>query len=1096
MAGTSAIAVGFVLTLGAPTTAFAQSEAAAAQTDDATVVDEVVVTGIRGALRSAQRIKRDADTVVDSITATDIGSFPDKSVAEALQRVAGVTVNRYAATSDTTHFSNEPSGVLVRGLSQVRSEFNGRDTFSANSSRGLSWGDVSPELMSGVDTYKNQTAELIEGGIAGSINLRTRLPFDSTGRVAALTLTGNYGDLADKITPEVSAIFSDRFDTSIGEFGVMANLAYSELSSVSESAQYGRMGVFEDVAALGGGTKYIPSWYRLGNTEFDRTREGIAAAVQYRDTAGNFEASLQYNRSTYENVWHEQSIKGSAFNLFARPSDYVINDGSFGTTLAIAPGSTLTFDDEGNFETGVLNSPLGWVGLDNAASGAGIGVTSDGTPIINACYSWAGCSPEARGGEVESSTRYNRNEQMTEDLSLNMKWRVSDSLRFSADVQYVNATVTNLDQDVSQVAYANIGIDATGEHPTMTFTPGTNNNYAAGFLSNPNAWRFNNINDHTEDSEGNQLAVRGDLEYAFQGGGWLDSLKAGVRYADREQTVRWSTYNWGGVANAWGCDGFDATSTASAWYNVDRTTGGASVNGDCNASTPNTTFAGWSAGLASVQEMPGVFGGGLVSGGPYSFTSWSFLEDHEAFSDAFAYESVGVGSSRWTPICRRAGEVDGCYLPQEISQIQEETAAVYAMLKFGGPETRIGGYRISGNIGARYVETKDTSDGYLTHADLLRSTSLDCRPNSPPPGSTTPVVPQTIGCYVSADDIAFSDGLAEQRTAEAKHKNFLPSFNLRVDLNDTWLMRFAASRAMSRPDIGYLKNYLQLAVNLPSTSDPTDERWVRDSSGTIVGVTPRYTADAYNPYLKPITADQFDLTLENYFSDVGSFSLAIFYKKFNDYIQYGSYNQTITANGVTRDVLVRGPVNGDGASLHGAELAFQTFFKSLPEPFQGLGVQANFTYVENSGISNSNLTNVSSSGNPNTSGNGVNQAEDSISTDKLEGLSKYSFNLVGLYENGPWAGRLAYNWRSEFLLSAIDCCIGLPIWQEEAGYLDASVRYKINDHAELNLQASNLLDTESVLKQQVTDAEEGGLLKDYSWNRTDRRFMVTLRLRY
>lgn len=1095
MAGTSAIAVGFVFALGAPSSAFAQSEAPTAQTDDAAVVDEVVVTGIRGALRSAQRIKRDADTVVDSITATDIGSFPDKSVAEALQRVAGVTVNRYAATSDTTHFSNEPSGVIVRGLSQVRSEFNGRDTFSANSSRGLSWGDVSPELMSGVDTYKNQTADLIEGGIAGTINLRTRLPFDVSGRQAALTVTGNYGSLAEEITPEVSAIISDRFQTSVGEFGVMANLAYSELSSVSESAQYGRMGVFENVTALGGGTKYIPSWYRLGRTEFERTRQGIAAAAQYRDNSGRFQATLQYNRSTYENVWHEQAIKGSAFTLYGQPTDYVITDANYATTLAAAPGSIFTFDDEGNFETGVLNSPIGWVGLDNASAGAGIGVTSDGRPIINACYSWAGCSPETRGGEVESITRYNRNEQMTEDLSLNMRWDATDRLSFMADIQYVNATVTNLDQDVSQIAYADIAIDATGEHPTMTFTPGTNNNYADGFLSNPNAWRFNNVNDHTEDSEGNQLAIRGDLEYRFEEDGWLSSLKAGVRYADREQTVRWSAYNWGGIANAWGCDGFDATSTNSAWYNVDSTTGGASVNGDCNASTPNTTFAGWDAGLASVQDFPEIFGG-LVSGGPYSFTSWDFLESHEAFSDAFAYDSVGVGSSRWTPVCRRAGEVDGCYLPQEIAEIKEETAAVYAMLKFGGPDTRIGGYRVSGNIGARYVETKDSSDGYLIHADLLRSTSLDCRANSAPPGSTTPVVPQTIGCYISAEDIAFADGLAEQRVASEKHKNFLPSFNLRVDLTDTWLMRFAASRAMSRPDIGYLKNYLQVNISLPSTDDPNDERWVKDASGTIVGVTPRYTAEAYNPYLKPVTADQFDLTLENYFSDTGSFSLAVFYKKFNDYIQYGTYDQTITIDGVTRDVQVRGPVNGDGASLKGAEVAFQSFFPALPSPLDGLGVQANFTYVENSGISNSNLTNVSSTGGSNTSGNGVSQASDSISTDSLEGLSKYAFNLVGLYEKGAWSARLAYNWRSEYLLSAVDCCIGLPIWQEAAGYLDASLRYKINDNAEVNLQASNLLDTESVLKQQVTDAEEGGLLKDYSWNRTDRRFMVTLRLRY
>lgn len=1102
MAGASAVALGLILTAGATSAAAQSVEDQPVQTnDDATTVDEVVVTGIRGALRSAQAIKRNADTVVDAITATDIGSFPDKSVAEALQRVAGVTVNRYAATSDTTHFSNEPSGVIVRGLQQVRSEFNGRDTFSANSSRGLSWGDISPELMSGVDTYKNQTADLIEGGIAGTINLRTRVPFDAPGQLKALTVTGNYGSLAEKLTPEVSAIFSDRYDTSIGEFGVMANLAYSELASVSESAQYGRMGIFENVTAFGGGTKYIPAWYRLGNTEFDRTRQGIALAGQYRDTSGKFEATLQYNRSTYENVWHERSVQGSAFSLYGQPTDFRITDANVNNFIKPAPGTTFIFDDEGNFESGVMNSPLGWVGQVSPTSGDwpgwGIGVTSNGDPIIYPCYDWNsanGCPAEVRGGEVGTSTRYNRNEQMTEDLGLKLRYNASDSLSFSADVQYVNATVTNLDQDITQNAYANIGLDATGEHPTMVFTPGSNNNYAAGFLSNPNAWRFNNVNDHTEDSEGSQFAVRGDVEYKFDTGGWLDSLRAGVRYADREQTVRWSAYNWAGVSNAWGCDS-DITNnprTNYLWYNTDRTAPASNVNGDCNTSTPETTFRGWSPNLTDVRDFPGGFGG-LVSGGPYSFFNMDILESHDRFSDEFEYNRVGVGSSRWAPVCRRVGEVDGCYLPQEIAKIQEETQAAYVMLKFGGPETRIGGYRVSGNIGARYVETTDISSGSLIHADL-RQTSLDCSVRTV--GLTSSSVPNTMGCYLSAQDIAFADGLAEQSTIEAKHKNWLPSFNVRVDLNDTWLMRFAASRAMSRPDIGYLKNYQQIAINLPSLDDNTDSRWVRDSSGTIVGVNPRYTADSYNPNLKPVTADQFDLTLENYFSDTGSFSIALFYKKFNDYIQYGVFDQVTTINGVTRNVQVRGPANSDGASMKGVEVAFQTFFNFLPDPFDGLGVQANFTYVKNSGITNANLTNTSNGGTAGTAGGGVNQADDSIAVDRLEGMSDYAFNLVGMYEKGDWSARLAYNWRSEFLLTAVDCCIGVPVWSEAAGYLDATLRYKVSDNAELSFQASNLLDTESVLTQQLTDADDGGLRKDYSWNRTDRRYMLTLRLKY
>jgi TonB-dependent receptor len=235
-------------TLVAP--AYAQD---AAPTDEAAAgAQEVVVVGVRRAMKSAQQIKKDADTIVDSITANDIGSFPDKSVAEALQRVAGITVNRFAASDDTSHFSAEPSGVVVRGLQQVRSEFNGRDIFTADSNRGLSWSDVSPELMGGVDVYKNQTAELIEGGIAGTVNLRTRLPFDQKGRVLAVSADYTTGDLVQKGAPTISGIFSDRWDTELGEFGVMLNAAHSQVYTNSQGIQFGRYAAVVDPTHLDG----------------------------------------------------------------------------------------------------------------------------------------------------------------------------------------------------------------------------------------------------------------------------------------------------------------------------------------------------------------------------------------------------------------------------------------------------------------------------------------------------------------------------------------------------------------------------------------------------------------------------------------------------------------------------------------------------------------------------------------------------------------------------------------------------------------------------------------------------------------------------
>ena len=97
----------------------------------------IVVTGIRQSLANSQNIKRRSDTVVDAITAEDIGALPDRSVTEALQRVPGVAINRFAGSNDPDHFSVEGSGVVIRGLNFVRSEFTGRDTFSANAGRHM-----------------------------------------------------------------------------------------------------------------------------------------------------------------------------------------------------------------------------------------------------------------------------------------------------------------------------------------------------------------------------------------------------------------------------------------------------------------------------------------------------------------------------------------------------------------------------------------------------------------------------------------------------------------------------------------------------------------------------------------------------------------------------------------------------------------------------------------------------------------------------------------------------------------------------------------------------------------------------------------------
>ncbi|NLG75404.1 MAG: TonB-dependent receptor plug domain-containing protein, partial [Xanthomonadaceae bacterium] len=518
--GVSALAIG--ASMLAPY-ALAQDSAGTATTPSAEQsVEEIVVTGMREALKTAQDIKREADTVVDSITASDIGAFPDKSVAEALQRVTGVFVTRFAAASDTTHFSAEPSGVLIRGLPQVRSEFNGRDSFNANSSRGLGFGDVSPELMAGVDTYKNLTADMIEGGIAGTINLRTALPFDSDGFVAAFSAEADYGDIVEELNPEGSVLMSNRWSTGIGEIGVMANAAYSKVTTASQGVQLGRYYRLEGVDAYGGGTKWIPGGIDVRETIYDRTRIGASFASQWRSPDESLLATLQYNRSEYQNDFDEYSLTAGIGNS-QTAQDLVLT-----SPLAIPPegAPAYQFDNRGVFTRGVLTDSVdGWAGPNNSPrlehpNGYMI---HEGFPHWY-CYSWSvpdgTTCPSTRGIGLSADSRVAETKNVTQDVSLNLKWNVNDRLALNFDLQHIDSTVDNFDNSANSKTAADVSLDLTGRRPRFEFNRPTGFGFTPGGFADPANYYHEWVMEHAEQSEGQEWAGRIDAEIDISNG-WV-----------------------------------------------------------------------------------------------------------------------------------------------------------------------------------------------------------------------------------------------------------------------------------------------------------------------------------------------------------------------------------------------------------------------------------------------------------------------------------------------------------------------------------------------------------------------------------------------
>lgn len=221
--------------------AAAATTVAQAQPSDAsgTASKEIVVTGLRASIASARSIKQHADTIVDSIVAEDIGKFPDQNVVESLARVPGVQITRV---------EGEGTGVTIRGLSDVKTVLNGRELFGGNSggnysSRNFSLGDLPSEVLAGVDVYKTSSADQIEGGLGGYIDVRTRRPFDFGGFTASVSAKATDYDrvrgFSDKIEPSVSGLISDRWETSIGEIGALLNLSYGKTALTQDRSGVG-----------------------------------------------------------------------------------------------------------------------------------------------------------------------------------------------------------------------------------------------------------------------------------------------------------------------------------------------------------------------------------------------------------------------------------------------------------------------------------------------------------------------------------------------------------------------------------------------------------------------------------------------------------------------------------------------------------------------------------------------------------------------------------------------------------------------------------------------------------------------------------------
>jgi len=466
------------------------------QGQSATSADAIVVTGVRASLQSAQNIKRNAPQIVDSIVAEDIGKLPDRNIAEALQRIPGIQVQRQYG---------EGSSVAIRGLTQVRTELNGRDIFTAGgggegtSPLGtLSLEDVPSELLAGVDVYKNPSADLIEDQLSGTIDLRTRKPFDFNGFKISASVGNTYYDLVKKSKPSASLLLSDRWETGIGEIGVLVSASYQKTAFRQDTISTEPFNTL-DTSLKADGTPNNPDDYaaastlgRLGQTTTlahgtgigevygDRRRFGLDASVQWRPSD-----TLEFTGEVFRN---DYKFRFDDYSYFAEPA---------GAQMSPVPGAAFTFAPNGDVQSGTYRNI-------------------------------------ALAANTSLETRHSR----TTDYSLNAKWKPTDRLTITADGQYIDSKT----QDVRSI----IGLNGSGDGTLVQNIPGSAPSFSVTTpegVTNLASYNAGFYLDDLNHAEGKDKAVRLDAEYKFDGG-LLKSIKAGFRYADRSNVFSDTGYRY------------------------------------------------------------------------------------------------------------------------------------------------------------------------------------------------------------------------------------------------------------------------------------------------------------------------------------------------------------------------------------------------------------------------------------------------------------------------------------------------------------------------------------------------------------------------
>lgn len=930
---------------------------AAAQTaeQDATTVDEIVVTGFRGSLRAAIDVKRRENSIVDSISAEDIADFPDLNLAESLQRVPGVQIDRDGG---------EGRSINVRGLSSdfVRVRLNGlealattggRDQGRANRNRGFDFNVFASELFNSITVRKSQEASVNEGSLGATVDLQTARPFDYDGFTFAAGSQVTYNDLSENTGPRATALISNRWMD--GRLGALLSVAYSQrLTFEDGSSSVGFRVPADDgcvpTTVAGVITSYVNStrcYQSVGTitTADGRTLTGLAAQEAAHRAA--HPRIPRYGRISYDR--ERLGVTGSI--------QFDVSD----RTRLTLDSLYAKLDQTRNEEFLEIISPAREAGVQGfRAMDLVRGVIDNNATLISATFDDVDARTEQRIDVL--STEFTQN-------ALTLTHEFSDTLRFRGLIGSSEAIGSNPQQttvsfdryDVDGYSY-----DYSGDVNVPAFNYGFD-------VSNPANWALSPsstlgdasiIRLRPNRTENTYDTIEAEFTYDFN-----DNLTFRFGASQKE-------FGFAVAENRKAVEAVPATALAllaARGVTIDQYSTTVSSLNRGSLTLPGSTPATWV--IPDIARLDALIG-----------FSCNCVND--------------FGDFRVTPF---AGETRA---------VQETSNGFFIQADFN---TDLWNMPVRGNLGVRYVETEVNSTGLL--------------------GTRTLNLTNT-------------------------YEDTLPALNVSIEPVEDLIVRFAAAKVMARPALNQLT-----------------------PGGTVAQGVADVTLTVGNPFLDPIRATNYDLSIEWYPYDEALFSFALFHKSIDSFVQTVRERLPFSETGFPNDILPAGVAptsdviftssrNTPGGDLDGFEITLQTPFTFLPEAFEGLGGLFNYTQVE------SEVEYI------------VSPTLGTTTRQPIVGQSPSSWSATLYYERGPFEARVSATYRDEFLIRVPGANSNDVEGKAESTNVDMSMSYDLGDNLTFTFEGINL--TDQYDERWINSQRQNNL----NYEHTGREFVVGLRYRY